>query len=619
MFSEGEVIDGRYRILSELGSGGMSHVFRAYDEHVEREVALKVLRPHLTEADSERFRREIRALARFNHDGIVPIYDLGQSEHVYFVMELIEGGLFTSLGPYQNDPEVAARFFTAAGTVAEALGYVHHLGMVHRDLTPRNILLTRDGTPKVMDFGLVQLTETSRQLTKTGVTLGTPHYMAPEQATGAHTGAKTDLYAFGAVLYRTVTGFEPFDAENDQAVLYQHVYGDVVPPTDINPHVPSALSALILQLLEKTPEKRPLSGYFVADALRAIARTVLGAASHHPSAGPGRTNAFQGGISATTTLTELWRTTVDDGPQWPSGVTAGGGFLFVGQRSDQLGVLTLAGGALHRSYPLTDEMHQAPTLIKDQLFVNTRDGALQALAWPSGALAWELPHEDVRGFCQLGTGIVYANADGRIVRLGPTGQVIWEAPLQAHVANGPTTGGTFVLQADQTGWVHALNAATGAHIFKVETGVLAASPAVSHETALFQTREGALHAFSLASKESRWSYDLEGESYATPTVWRSFVFAVSWGQVVHAVHLQTGDTIWKFDAGAPVTVSPSVSAGVLYVATEQGDLIVLDARTGNELQRERAANAPIQVSPLPVGELIITAATDGTITAFRAD
>lgn len=616
MFTEGDVVDGRYRILSDLGSGGMSHVFRAHDEHVQREVALKVLRPHLTEADSERFRREIRALARFNHAGIVAIYDIGQSEHVYFVMELIEGGLFTELGPYQPDPEAAHHFFQAAVTVAEALGYVHNLGMVHRDLTPRNILLARDGTPKVMDFGLVQLTETSRQLTKTGVTLGTPHYMAPEQATGELTGAKTDLYAFGAVLYRAVTGREPFDAENDQAVLYQHVYGDVVPPQELNPHVPTALNALIMSLLEKTPEKRPPSGYLVADTLRAISHTVLGTATRLPGAGPGRTHAFREGVSAAVPLTEQWRAQVDDGPQWPSGITAAAGFIFIGQRSDQVAVFHAQNGALHTTYPATDELHQAPSIIGNQLILNSRDGAVQALEWPSGRLNWELPHEDVRGFSPLGTGLVYANADGRVVRVDARGQVVWEHALETHLANGPTASGGFILQADQAGWVHALSAAGGEHVFKVETGVLAASPSATKDVALFQTRSGALHAFSLPRKESIWSYDLEGESYAVPAIWQQLVFAVSWGQIVHAINITTGDTLWTFDAGAPVTANVSVNAGLVYVATELGELIVLDARTGHLRQRERAANAPIQVSPLPVNSFVITAATDGTITAF---
>src|SRR6056297_1863307 len=263
----------------------MAQVFAAHDRHLDRHVAVKVLRPHLTETDAERFRREIRALARLSHPGIVTIFDLGQGEHVYFAMERIDGGPFTELGPYEGDVASQARLLRAAISVSETLGYVHRLGMVHRDLTPRNILLTPHGSPKLMDFGLVQLTETSRQLTRTGFTLGTPQYMAPEQATGDVTGAATDLYAFGVVLYRTVTGAAPFDADNDQAVLYQHVYGDAVPAIDRNPLVPPVLSDLIGSLLGKRPEERPRSGYVVAEALRTVLGTVGADAPAQPGAG----------------------------------------------------------------------------------------------------------------------------------------------------------------------------------------------------------------------------------------------------------------------------------------------------------------------------------------------
>jgi eukaryotic-like serine/threonine-protein kinase len=225
MLNVGDLLDNRYRIEGHLGQGGMAYVFKARDEHLERAVALKMLRPHLTDTDTERFRREIKTLARLSHPGVVGIYDLGRTDHVYFTMELVEGGLFTDLGPLENDPEPLAVILNAAIAIAETLEYVHRLAIVHRDLTPRNILITKQNYPKITDFGLVQLAETTRQLTRTGLTLGTPHYMAPEQAKGGTTGAHTDLYAFGAVLYRAVTGCAPFEAENDQAVLYQHVYG----------------------------------------------------------------------------------------------------------------------------------------------------------------------------------------------------------------------------------------------------------------------------------------------------------------------------------------------------------------------------------------------------------
>ncbi len=163
----------------------MAEVWKAHDERVDREVAVKLLYPHVHPAERQRFAREIQALSRLNHPGVVHIYDLGEEDgRTFFVMELVEGGSFDRLGPYEHGPE-GLRLLEAALHVLEALEYLHGQGVIHRDLTPRNILTTREGHPKVMDFGLAYLTDATRHFTRTGYTLGTPQYMAPEQAKGA--------------------------------------------------------------------------------------------------------------------------------------------------------------------------------------------------------------------------------------------------------------------------------------------------------------------------------------------------------------------------------------------------------------------------------------------------
>jgi len=139
----GDVVDNRYLITGHLGQGGMSLVFNAKDKHLDRDVALKFLRPHLTDTDQERFRIEIKTLARLRHSGIVSIYDLGLGDYIYFAMELVDGGMFTDLGPLEIDPAPLRKLIRASITVAEALAYVHKLGIIHRDLTPKNILLTK--------------------------------------------------------------------------------------------------------------------------------------------------------------------------------------------------------------------------------------------------------------------------------------------------------------------------------------------------------------------------------------------------------------------------------------------------------------------------------------------
>ena len=246
---------GHYRILSLLGRGGMADVYRAEDERLGREVALKAVPPEFAR-DPERvgcFQREVRAAAQLTHPNIVTVYEFGQGEGQHFyTMELMPGGdLKARIRAHPGGmAPTEARAVTAA--VARALDYAHRRGFVHRDVKPENILFDEEGTPQLTDFGIARAMESGTRMTATGMSIGSPHYMSPEQAQGLEVDGRSDLYSLGVVLYEMLTGRLPFEAGNTLAVAYAHVNHPV-------PELPAELAAwqpVLDRLLAKSPEDR---------------------------------------------------------------------------------------------------------------------------------------------------------------------------------------------------------------------------------------------------------------------------------------------------------------------------------------------------------------------------
>ena len=221
----------------------------------------------------ERFLRESQAVAGLGHPNIVQVYDMGDVEgRPYFTMELVEGGNLAD--QIRGAPQPAHQAAARVATLAEAIHAAHQSGIVHRDLKPANILLTRDGTPKVTDFGLARRLEGDGGLTLSGVPVGTPSYMAPEQARGKRQaiGPATDVYALGAILYELLTGRPPFRAESATATLQQVLTDEPVSPTRLNPQVPRDLTTICLKCLSKEPHRRYASAAALAEDLRRFLR-----------------------------------------------------------------------------------------------------------------------------------------------------------------------------------------------------------------------------------------------------------------------------------------------------------------------------------------------------------
>lgn len=249
---------GRYHIIEQLGEGGMAAVYKAFDTRLERFVAIKVIT--FGQYDKEmfllRFEREAKALARLSHPNIVKVHDYGEEGGLpYLVMEYLPGGTLKSkLGKPMPWPEAIKLILP----IAQALGYAHNLNIVHRDVKPANILLNESGQPMLTDFGIAKILESDSQLqlTGTGVGIGTPEYMAPEQGQGLPVDRRADIYALGVVFYELITGRRPFQADTPMAVVIKHITEPLPRPQTFVPEIPAEIENIIFKALAKKPEER---------------------------------------------------------------------------------------------------------------------------------------------------------------------------------------------------------------------------------------------------------------------------------------------------------------------------------------------------------------------------
>ena len=279
---EGSTIDGRYRLLRRIGSGGMADVWLAEDSHLQRRVALKILHGRFAQDREfvERFRREAEAAAGLSHPNIVAVYDRGDVEGTYYIaMQLLEGRSLKELIEAGLKPEQSAGLIRQ---VLEAAGYAHRHGVVHRDLKPQNVIVDDEGKATVTDFGIARAG--ASEITQAGSVMGTPHYLSPEQAQGQEVTAVSDLYSVGVMLYEALAGRVPFEADSAVAIAMKQVSHTPQRPSSINPAVSPAFDAATMRALEKDPGQRFQS----ADAFIAA----LDAAGRDPAAEPGGTAAF---------------------------------------------------------------------------------------------------------------------------------------------------------------------------------------------------------------------------------------------------------------------------------------------------------------------------------------
>src|SRR5437667_3803898 len=270
-----EMAFGDYELLEEIGRGGQGVVYRAHQKSLNRTVALKVigLGPWATEAHLKRFRREAEAAASLEHSGIVPIYEVGEREgSCYFSMKFVEGGQLDEV--VRREPMPIRQAAELIAKVVQPVHYAHEHGILHRDIKPGNILLDAKGEPHLTDFGLARLVESESTVTRTLEVLGTPSYMAPEQAIGnnAKLTSATDVYGLGAVFYQLLTGHPPFAGRTTYETIKLLLETEPRRPRLLNPKVDRDLSAICLKCLEKEPARRYASAELLAEELDRFCR-----------------------------------------------------------------------------------------------------------------------------------------------------------------------------------------------------------------------------------------------------------------------------------------------------------------------------------------------------------
>jgi serine/threonine protein kinase len=339
----GLVGDGRYRLTHRLGRGGMAEVFAAEDVRLGRTVAVKLLRADLAEdpVSKARFTREAQSVAGLNHHAIVAVYDSGEDvvngqSVPYIVMELVEGRTIRDLLINAEAPPPEQALIIVSG-VLEALAYSHQHGIVHRDIKPANVIITHGGAVKVMDFGIARALHGAQStMTQTGMVMGTPQYLSPEQALGKAVDHRSDLYATGCLLYELLALRPPFTGETPLSVVYQHVQDIPVPPSEVSDVAPPELDGLAMRALAKDPDDRFQS----AEEMRGLVQYGLqmlqqqGSHSGTWNTGPvemhdgGR--AAMGGVAATTAMGHPPHGDTSQGPILPPANPDDGAYAYDG-------------------------------------------------------------------------------------------------------------------------------------------------------------------------------------------------------------------------------------------------------------------------------------------------
>jgi outer membrane protein assembly factor BamB len=560
----------RYEIGAELGRGGMGIVYHAYEPALERDIALKILAPELVDQRdvAARLRREAIGAARLRHPNIALLYEFGQIDGVPFLaMEYVAGPSLRQL--LEAGPIAWDRALYLLAQIGSALDYAHTMGIVHRDVKPSNILVGAADRAVLIDFGLADVIGDSL-LTADGAVLGTPHYMAPEQADGRGAHDWSDQYGLAVVAYELLTGTPPFHGRSTTAVVFAHIHEQPVPPSERQPMLPAAVNGVLLRALAKQPEARyPSAAAFVTDLQAALAPPALKRRFWPASRWLAGLTVGLALLVLAFVLLFLRGALADPAPP-PSASGLARSGIPLPQHVIWTHAIRPAGGAAL--------VFQGDTLILDSL-----DGSLLALRADTGAIRWRSKRVGARettfGAPSAGVGLIFVGSiDEEVLGLSPdSGEPIWRRQVQGAVQQAPILDQDRLIVTTSKGYLYVLRAGNGQVI---------------------------------------WGRPLELD-LQTPTVSAGQIF-VSAGRVLSALDISSGTISWEFQAGSTITTRPVIFGRSLLVGTERGVLHTLRIANGQELSRTQF-NGGLRAAPAVSDDAIFAVDRSGGVTMLSAD
>jgi outer membrane protein assembly factor BamB/predicted Ser/Thr protein kinase len=601
---------GRYDVIAEIGRGGMGVVYRAYEPALDRTVALKVLAPDLANQPGfvARLRREAISAARLRHPNIALLYEFGQADDTAFlVMEYLPGHSLRQI--LEAGPLPPERALALLDQIGQALDYAHRMGIVHRDVKPSNILVGPDDQAMLIDFGLAEMAERT-QLTSDFALLGTPHYMAPEQAAGRGADARADQYALAAVAYEMLTGAPPFAGRSATAVVHAHIYDRPPPPTEQRPSLTAAVDAVLLRALAKSPNERYGS---LAEFVAAL-RTAL---TPHVSAPARRARARWALLGALTTVVlaaaAAWAALL------PHGATTAGALSIRARDGDRAGV------PLPRqvvwAYSATPSLvgGPAPVAADGMVVVGTLDGQVIGLQANSGELRWRIGGQGaVFGAPSATRGLVFVgSADEYVYALSlSTGGTIWPRKVTGAALLAPTIDGDRLLVTTDKGYIYMLQSGSGQVIWSRPLALGTRSPTVS-DGRIFVSAGRALFALDARDGTVLWEFAAADEISTRPVIFNDLVVIGTERGMLHAIKIAGGQEHLHYQANGALSAEPAVGDAAIYVADQSGDVTAISPASAGVLWRHNYG-AAITNAPLLADGYVFFGAVDGMFYALDA-